>query len=95
MEIHYQSGSIIAYSSNTIPNGWLLCDGSSFSATSYPELSEIIGVTYGWDDERNPKLPDLCGRVIVGKKVGTSSDDTDFAYLGKIGRRKNTYINSE
>lgn len=81
-------GSIIAYSSDTIPNGWLLCDGSSFSATSYPELFEIIGVTYGYDDERNPKLPDLRGRVVVGKKAATSSTDTDFSELGKAGGEK-------
>ena len=78
-------GSIIAYSSDTIPNGWLLCDGSSFSTTSYPELFEAIGVTYGWDDERNPKLPDLRGRVAVGKKDATSADDTEFSSLGKTG----------
>lgn len=77
-------GSIIAYSSDTIPNGWLLCDGSSFSTTSYPELFEAIGVTYGWDDERNPKLPDLRGKVTVGK----DSTDTDFNTLGKTGGEK-------
>lgn len=81
-------GSIIAYSSDTIPNGWLLCDGSSFSTTSYPELFEIIGTTYGYDDERNPKLPDLRGRVAVGKKAATSSSDTDFNELGKTGGEK-------
>lgn len=77
-------GSIIAYSSDTIPNGWLLCDGSSFSTTSYPELFEAIGVKYGWDDERNPKLPDLRGKVTVGK----DSTDTDFNELGKTSGEK-------
>lgn len=77
-------GSIIAYSSDTIPNGWLLCDGSSFSTTSYPELFEAIGVTYGWDDERNPKLPDLRGKVTVGK----DENDTDFNTLGKTSGEK-------
>lgn len=81
-------GAILPFSSDTIPNGWLLCDGSSFSTTSYPELFEIIGTTYGYDDERNPKLPDLRGRVAVGKKAATSSSDTDFSELGKIGGEK-------
>ncbi len=81
-------GAILPFSSDTIPNGWLLCDGSSFSTTSYPELFEIIGTTYGYDDERNPKLPDLRGRVAVGKKAATSSSDTDFNELGKIGGEK-------
>ena len=81
-------GAILPFSSDTIPNGWLLCDGSSFSTTSYPELFEIIGTTYGYDDERNPKLPDLRGRVAVGKKAATSSSDTDFNELGKTGGEK-------
>lgn len=81
-------GAILPFSSDTIPNGWLLCDGSSFSATSYPELFDVIGVTYGWDDDRNPKLPDLRGRVAVGKKDATSADDTEFSSLGKTGGEK-------
>lgn len=81
-------GAILPFSSDTIPNGWLLCDGSSFSATSYPELFDVIGVTYGWDDDRNPKLPDLRGRVAVGKKDATSADDTEFSSLGNTGGEK-------
>lgn len=81
-------GAILPFSSNTIPNGWLLCDGSSFSVTSYPELFDVIGTTYGWDDDRNPKLPDLRGRVAVGKKNATSADDTEFSSLGKTGGEK-------
>lgn len=81
-------GAIIAFSGETVPSGWLLCDGSSFSATSYPELFDVIGVTYGWDDDRNPKLPDLRGRVAVGKKDATSADDTEFSSLGNTGGEK-------
>ena len=81
-------GAILPFSSDTIPNGWLLCDGSSFSTTSYPELFDVIGITYGYDDDRNPKLPDLRGRVAVGKKDATSADDTEFSSLGKTGGEK-------
>lgn len=78
-------GAILPFSGDIIPNGWLLCDGSSFSVTSYPELFDVIGTTYGYDDDRNPKLPDLRGRVAVGKKDATSADDTEFSSLGKTG----------
>ena len=81
-------GAILPFSSDTVPNGWLLCDGSSFSVTSYPELFDVIGTTYGYDDDRNPKLPDLRGRVAVGKKDATSADDTEFSSLGKTGGEK-------
>ena len=81
-------GAILPFSGDIIPNGWLLCDGSSFSTTSYPELFDVIGTTYGYDDDRNPKLPDLRGRVAVGKKDATSADDTEFSSLGKTGGEK-------
>lgn len=81
-------GAILPFSGDVIPNGWLLCDGSSFSVTSYPELFDVIGTTYGYDDDRNPKLPDLRGRVAVGKKDATSADDTEFSSLGKTGGEK-------
>lgn len=81
-------GAILPFSSDTVPNGWLLCDGSSFSTTSYPELFNVIGTTYGYDDDRNPKLPDLRGRVAVGKKDATSADDTEFSILGNTGGEK-------
>ena len=81
-------GIIMPYTSDTIPNGWLLCDGSPFSASEYPELFDLIGVTYGWDEDRNPLLPDMRGRVVVGKKAATSVNDTEFNALGKTGGEK-------
>lgn len=31
----------------TVPNGWLLCDGSSKATADYPDLFDTIGYTYG------------------------------------------------
>lgn len=81
-------GTIMPYTSDIIPNGWLLCDGSAFSASEYPELFDLIGVTHGWDENRNPLLPDMRGRVVVGKKAATSANDTEFNALGKTGGEK-------
>lgn len=81
-------GAILPFSGDVIPNGWLLCDGSPFSASEYPELFDLIGVTYGWDENRNPLLPDMRGRVVVGKKAATSANDTEFNALGKTGGEK-------
>lgn len=81
-------GATLSFSGDIIPNGWLLCDGSAFSASEYPELFDLIGVTYGWDEDRNPLLPDMRGRVVVGKKAATSVNDTEFNALGKTGGEK-------
>src|SRR5574343_1093758 len=36
-------GTIIAWYSNTIPSGWLLCDGSTFDTVLYPDLFAVLG----------------------------------------------------
>ena len=43
-------GSIIPYAGTTIPDGYLLCDGSAISRTTYSALFASIGTTYGEGD---------------------------------------------
>lgn len=82
-------GSIVAFASDTIPNGWLLCDGSVVSRTTYSELFNAIGLNYvedgvEWQDEERFPLPNAKGRTLVGK----DSTDTDFNTLGKTSGEK-------
>lgn len=82
-------GGIIAFASDTIPNGWLLCDGSVVSRTTYSELFNAIGLNYvedgvEWLDEERFPLPNVKGKTVVGK----DSTDTDFNELGKTGGEK-------
>lgn len=39
--------TITMWPSNTIPTGWLLCDGTGYATTAYPALYGVIGTTYG------------------------------------------------
>ena len=42
------AGMIMAYVSTTIvPVGWLVCDGTSYNTTTYPNLFAVIGTSYG------------------------------------------------
>ena len=54
-------GTINMYASTTVPSGWLLCDGSAVSRTTYSSLFNIIGTTYGVGDNSTtfniPNLP--------------------------------------
>lgn len=53
-------GSFIWYTSNTVPNGYLLCDGSAVTST-YNNLRQILidaGNPFGTDGS-DPRLPDL------------------------------------
>lgn len=78
-------GGIIAFDSDTIPNGWLLCDGRAVSRTKYAELFKAIGTKHGSGDGSTTfNLPNPKGRTLVGK----NSSDTDFNELGKTGGEK-------
>jgi microcystin-dependent protein len=69
------AGSIIAYAGTTAPNGWLLCDGSAVSRTTYAGLFAVVSTTYGVGDGSTTfYVPDLRGRVIAGQDdMGGSS----------------------
>ena len=55
--------------------GWLVCDGSEVSRSTYALLFSVIGVTYGEGDGSTTfNLPDLRGRVPMG--AGTGVDGT-------------------
>ena len=61
------TGSVIAFAGSTIPNGWLLCDGSEISRTDYANLYSVIGDTYGAGDGSTTfTLPNLVNRFIEG-----------------------------
>jgi len=50
-------GSIIAYSSSTPPEGWLLCNGGWYDTNQYPDLYHVLN---------SSSLPDLRDRFLVG-----------------------------
>ena len=78
-------GEIKMWAGDTVPYGWLLCDGSEVSKTEYPYLYSSIGDLWGVpNSSSNFKLPDLTGRV----PVGYNSADTDFAPVGHTGGEK-------
>lgn len=78
-------GGIIAFASDTIPNGWLLCDGRAVSRTEYAELFKAIGTKHGSGNGSTTfNLPNPKGRTLVGK----DSTDTDFNELGKTSGEK-------
>jgi microcystin-dependent protein len=65
------TGLIIPWSSSTAPAGFLECDGSSVSTTTYANLFAVVGYTYGGSGA-SFLLPDLRDRTAVHKS-GTKS----------------------
>lgn len=52
-------GLILLWGGKGTPEGYLLCDGKSVNKADYPELFDAIGTTWGSDDSKTFKLPDL------------------------------------
>ena len=62
------TGLIIPWSSASIPSGFLECDGSNVSRTTYADLFTVVGTTYGAGDGSTTfGLPNLQDNVAVGK----------------------------
>jgi microcystin-dependent protein len=69
-----QAGMIVA-SGRTSVNGYLHCDGSALSRTTYANLFAAIGTTFGAGDGSNTfNIPDFVGAVPRG--AGTSTGYT-------------------
>jgi microcystin-dependent protein len=83
-------GSVTAYALATPPAGWLLCDGSVYSASAYPTLSVGLGSTYGGNGTTTFAVPNLKGRM----PVGLDSAQTEFDTRGETGGVKEVTLTS-
>ena len=70
------AGTMQMFAGNTIPAGWLLCDGSAVSRKNYAKLFSAIGTVYGAGDGSTTfALPNLVGRFVEGSATaGTYKD---------------------
>jgi microcystin-dependent protein len=70
------TGALMPYAGASAPTGYLLCDGSSVSSSSYLALHAVISNTYGGSAYTGAgalsfNLPDLRGRLPMGAGTGT------------------------
>ena len=56
------TGEVKMWPSETVPAGYLECNGSSLVRATYADLFAIIGTLYGTADGTHFNLPDLRGR---------------------------------
>ena len=69
------AGGIIMWASATAPAGWLHCDGSTISRTTYSRIFAVIGDVYGVGDGSTTfELPDLQGQFVRGWDNGAGTD---------------------
>lgn len=78
-------GAIVVYGGTIPPTGFLLCDGSAISRSTFSALFAVLGTTYGTGDGSTTfNLPNLKGRV----PVGLDTSQTEFNTMGKTGGHK-------
>lgn len=75
------SGAVLPFGTTSIPAGFLACDGSAVSRTTYASLFAVVGTGYGVGDGSTTfNVPDLRSRCIMGH-----SGSGDYTYLGATG----------
>lgn len=81
------TGTIVAFPSTTIPEGYLPCEGQEISIKQYEKLYAVIGKTFG-GTSRTFKLPDLQGQFIRGLdregNVDMNEDTGELRTLGSL-----------
>ena len=88
-------GEIKLWGNSTIPQGWLLCDGSEYLISEYSDLHALLGETFNTVAVSSAlyfRVPDLRGRSVVGAGNGTYTYDgivhdvdTPFEYPKVLG----------
>lgn len=73
-------GCVVAGAWAIAPNGFLMCDGATYSRIDYPRLYEFIDSAFIVDAD-NFTVPDLRGRVVIAESdtfiVGASAGEED------------------
>jgi microcystin-dependent protein len=93
------TGTIITFAvMATNLQGYLLCDGSSYDPTIYPNLYAVIGTQFG-GTIYNPQLPDYRGSFLRGYNNGSVTNNRggagNSAYLsGAIGAMQTGQVGS-
>jgi hypothetical protein len=85
-------GTVIDFAGPSAPNGYLICNGQTLSASEYPELYNVIGNYWGGTFPLF-NLPDFQRRVAVGS--GGSPTTTLENAVGAVGGSETTILQKQ
>ncbi len=76
-----ETGSVVLWGGvyNSIPAGWLICDGAAVSDTTYAALLAVIGTRYGAGGAGTFNVPDMRDKFPRGAPNVTSGGGTGGA----------------
>lgn len=83
-------GTRLGYYGTTAPLGFLLCDGTEYLKSDYPQLAELLGATdstqgttvFAGSDSDHFKVPDLRGEFIRGAGTNSHTNQGSGANVG-------------
>jgi hypothetical protein len=78
------AGVIVAWAGSAAPDGWLICDGSSISRSTYAALWNVCSTTFGSASGSTFNIPNLQGRAIYGTSTSISLGATSTAISGSF-----------
>ena len=84
------TATIVPWSDSSVPSGFLECDGSAVSRSTYSALFAIVGTTYGSGDGSSTfNVPNLADKVAVGKSgtkaLASTAGAETVAASGTVG----------
>jgi|TARA_R100000482_G_scaffold122151_2_gene69213 microcystin-dependent protein len=93
-------GTIVPHGKDTAPDGFLNCDGSAVSRTTYSALFAEIDIAFGAGDGSNTfNLPDLRDNVALGKSntknVGSTGGSASNTPSGSVSVQNHTLTISQ
>lgn len=79
------TGTVFPYAGATAPTGFLLCDGTAYSRTTYAALFAVTSTQFGVGDGSTTfNVPNIKGKVVVG----IDAAQTEFDARGETGGAK-------
>jgi microcystin-dependent protein len=72
------TGSLLMWSTSSAPSGYLNCDGSAVSRSTYASLFSVVGTTFGSGDGSTTfNLPNYTNRMPYGTTIGSTGGSAD------------------
>ena len=94
------TATIVPWSTASVPTGFLECNGTAVSRSTYSALFAIVGTTYGVGDGSTTfNVPDLQDNVPIGKSptknVASTGGANTVASTGNVGGSTGSYTLTE
>lgn len=89
-------GVVQAFAGQNTPTGWLLCDGSAVSRTTYAKLFSVIGTSYGSGNGSTTfNLPNLVDKFVEGSATAGTVKSAGLPNItGYIGSLRIRHTNA-